>query len=163
MKNSIPLAEISVQQLKRALAIKQEIADLEQALDQLLGAEETAAAPVQRPRKRKVRRAARAKISTAQTVFGDEQKTAPAPEKAPVKKKRVVSAEGRARLKAGAQARWAKHNAEKQQKQNAPVTPEKAPAKKKRKYSPEGKARIIAATKARWARYNAEKKKKAAA
>ena len=163
MKNSNVLADISVQQLKRALAIKQEIADLEQALRQLLGAEETAAAPVRRPRKRRMSAAARAKISAAQKARWAGQKTEPAPEKAPAKKKRQYSPEGKARIVAGIKARWARYNAEKKQQQETPVTPKKAPAKKKRVISAEGRAGFKAGAKARWAKYNAEKKKKAAA
>ena len=161
MKNSQTLAELSVQQLKRALEIRQKTDDLRKELHQLLGGEETAAAPVQRPRKRTMSAAARAKISAAQKARWADKKTEATLEKAPAKKKRKYSAEGPARFIAAAKARWAKYNAEKK-KQNTPEPSEKAPAKKKRQYSPEGKARIIAGIKARWAKYNAEKKKKAA-
>jgi len=116
MKKINPLAELSVRQLKRALAIKQEIADLENELGQLLGEEETAAGPAPRTRKRKMSAAARAKISAAQKARWADQKTEPTPEKALRKKKRIISAEGRAGLIAGAKARWAKYNAEKKKK-----------------------------------------------
>jgi hypothetical protein len=110
MKNNNPLAKLSVQQLKSALEIKQEIADLEKKLGQLLGAEQTVAAPAQRSRKRKMSAAARAKISAAQTARWAERK------KPLLKKKGEISAAGRARIIAGTKARWARYNAEKKKK-----------------------------------------------
>ena len=60
--------------------------------------------------------AARAKISAAQTARWAERKTAATPGKAPAKKKRKYSAEGRARVIAGIKVRWARYHAEKQKK-----------------------------------------------
>ena len=116
MKNDKSLAELSVQQLKRALAIKQAMEALEQELGQLLRDEEPTAGRAPRPRKRKMSAAARAKISAAQTARWAEQKTPATPEKAPPKKKRQYTAEGRARVIAGIKARWAKYNAAKKKK-----------------------------------------------
>jgi hypothetical protein len=116
MKNNNPLAILSVQQLKRALEIKQAIADLEKELGQLLGEEPTAARPAQRSRKRKMSAAARARISVAQTARWAERKKAATPGKAPPKKKGGISAAGRARIIAGTKARWARYNAEKKKK-----------------------------------------------
>ena len=113
MKNNNPLAKLSVQQLKRALKIKQEMADLEKELGQLLGDEPTAARPAQRSRTRKMSAAARARISAAQTARWAERKKAATPGKAPPKKKGRLSAAGRARIIAGTKARWARYNAEK--------------------------------------------------
>jgi hypothetical protein len=76
------------------------------------------------------------------------------PESAPAtvgRKKRGMSAAGRARIVAAQKARWAKI---KTAKGGAKVKP----AKKKRGMSPEGRARIIAAQKARWAKVKAAKK-----
>ena len=75
-------------------------------------------------------------------------------ESAPVvtrKKKRGMSAAGRARIVAAQKARWAKIKA-------AKGGAKAKPAKKKRGMSPEGRARIIAAQKARWAKVKAGKK-----
>jgi hypothetical protein len=113
MKNSNLLAILSVQQLKRALEIKQAIADLEKELGQLLGDEPTAARPAQRSRTRKMSAAARARISAAQTARWAERKKAATLGKAPSKKKGKMSAAGRARIIAGTKARWARYHAEK--------------------------------------------------
>ena len=116
MKNNNPLAKLTVQQLKRALEIKQEIADLEKELGQLLGDEQTAARPAPRSRKRKMSAAARARIAAAQTARWAERKKAATPGKAPPKQKRKLSTEGRARIIAATKARWARYNAEKKKK-----------------------------------------------
>ena len=64
------------------------------------------------------------------------------------KKKRTMSAAGRAKIIAAQKARWAKYNAERG------VTSK--PAKKtKRTMSPEAKAKIAAAQKKRWAKFHA--------
>lgn len=74
----------------------------------------------------------------------------------PVKRKRRMSAAGRARIAAGQKARWAKVAAA---KSSAKV--EAKPAKKKkRKMSAAGIAAIRAGVKARMARMRAEKAKK---
>src|ERR1700744_4173490 len=65
------------------------------------------------------------------------------------RKKRGMSAAGRARIIAAQKTRWAKVKAAKGTAK---------PAKKKRGMSPEGRARIIAAQKARWAKVKAAKK-----
>ena len=67
--------------------------------------------------------------------------------KAP-KKKRKMSAAGKARIVAALKARWAKYNAAKAGK----------PAKKKFTMSAAAKAKISAAAKARWAKIKAAKK-----
>ncbi len=67
------------------------------------------------------------------------------------KKKRKMSAAGRAKIAAAARARWAKVRAGK---------PSVKPAQKaKRKMTAAGRARIRAAVKARWARVRAAKNK----
>ena len=66
-------------------------------------------------------------------------KLMPTPSAAPTKARRTYSAEAKARMAAGAKARWAKVKSG----QAAKAT---APAKPKRKLSAEGRANIIAAT-----------------
>jgi hypothetical protein len=67
------------------------------------------------------------------------------------RKKRTMSAAGRARIAAAQKARGAKLK--------KTTTPAVKPApNKKRKLSPEGRTRIIAATKARWAKIRAANK-----
>ena len=68
--------------------------------------------------------------------------------KAP-KKKRKMSAAGKARIVAALKARWAKYKAAKQAGK---------PAKKKFTMSAAAKAKISAAAKARWAKWKAAKK-----
>jgi hypothetical protein len=118
MTNNNLLAKLSVQQLKRAVEIKQAIADLETELGQFLGAEQTVAAPAEPARKRKMSAAAKARISAAQKALWAERKKAAAPGKATPspKKKGGISAAGRARIIAGTKARWARYNAEKKKK-----------------------------------------------
>jgi len=116
MNNNNLLAKLSVQQLKRALAIKQAMADLEKELGQILGDEPTAARPAPRSRKRKMSAAARASISAAQTARWAERKKAATPGKALPRKKGEMSAAGRARITAGTKARWARYNAEKKKR-----------------------------------------------
>jgi hypothetical protein len=70
------------------------------------------------------------------------------------KKKRGMSAAGRASVAAAQKARWAKH------KVSAAATKSAKPAikpAKKNKMSAEGRARIAAAQKARWAKIKGEK------
>ena len=114
MQNNL-LAKLSIQQLKRAVEIKQAIASLETELGQLLGAEQTVADPAQPSGKRKRSAAVKARMSAAQKARWADRKKAAAPGAAPQppKKKRKMSAEARARITAGTKARWAKYNAEK--------------------------------------------------
>jgi hypothetical protein len=75
----------------------------------------------------------------------------PVAAKAP-KKRRKMSAAGKARIVAALKARWAKFKAAKTANQVA------KPAKKKFTMSAAAKAKISAAAKARWAKFRAEKK-----
>ena len=80
-------------------------------------------------------------------LIGSAVSAAPATDGAP-RKKRGMSAAGRARIIAAQKARWAKVHAAKGAK----------PAKKKKRgMSAAGRARIIAAQKARWAKVRAAK------
>jgi peptidoglycan hydrolase CwlO-like protein len=110
---------LNVDQLRKILAIKEEIETLQSQLNSIAG-------------------------EGPQT--GGEM-PAPSGERTG-KKRRKVSAAGRARIAAAARARWARVKAE--------AAAEIKPAKKvKRRLSRAGKAAIIAATKARWARVRA--------
>lgn len=108
-----PLANLSVQQLKRALQIKQQIEALNLELAQILGAQPSAPAPVGRRRKGTMSAAARAKIAAAQRARWAERKKAVAPQNPAPKKVRRLSPEGRARIVAATKARWARIRAAK--------------------------------------------------
>lgn len=104
------LVKLSLHQLRRAVAIKKQIATLEAELGQLFGDLMPARSAAHRPGRKKVSRAARARISAAQKARWAKRagKTAATPAK---KAKRKVSAKARARLSALARARWAKAKA----------------------------------------------------
>ena len=80
-------------------------------------------------------------------------------------KRRRMSAEGRARIAAGAKARWEKYRADQGLKtDNNSAAPAPAPSKAAHKVggmTAEGRAAIAAGQKARWAKVRAEKKKAA--
>ena len=78
-------------------------------------------------------------------LLGSNTTAAPITIEAP-KKKRGMSAAGKARISAAAKARWAKVKAAK------PVVKAAQPAKKKFTMSAAAKAKISAAAKARWAK-----------
>ena len=115
------IINLSIEQLKQAITIKEEIAALEQKLASFLGGnalpasspEAAVKAPAKRGRK-KMSPEAKAKIAAAATARWAKIKgTAPAPAKSaptakPAKGKRVLSPEGRARIVAALKARWAK-------------------------------------------------------
>ena len=105
----------SIAQLKRALTISEQIQKLEAELAALFGA--SAKAPA----------SAKTAAATAQ----------------PRRKKRGLSAAGRARIAAAQKARWAKA------RNGAPKAA--GQPKARRTLSPEARARIVAAVKRRWA------------
>jgi hypothetical protein len=132
--------ELSLEQLKAVVAIKEQIASLEIKLDKIVG-EKAIAAPVKRGRKPKLAKAV--KVITP----------APAETAAPAEEGRDMSTAAKARISAAAKARWAKIKAAKGEK---PAAPAPAPKKKKAGISAAGRAKISAMMKARWA---ARKKK----
>jgi hypothetical protein len=79
-----------------------------------------------------------------------------APTTKPARKRRGLSAAGRARIIAAQKARWAKVKGTATPAAPVPVA---APVKRKSKMSAAGRARIAAAQKARWAKVRAAKKK----
>jgi hypothetical protein len=113
------LSNLTVQQLKRAIAIREQIETLEGQLSEILnqpaGATDTAAPePRRRAGKRTMSDEVRARIAETQRArwarVRGARGTAPAK---PTKAKRVLSAEGRAAIIAATKARWARFRAAK--------------------------------------------------
>ena len=105
------LTAISVDQLRRAIVIKEQIESLQKQLDSLFGASAPAAAPTV-PKKRGMSAAGRARVAAAQRARWAKQKKAAAVSAKPAKRGKL-SPEGRARLIAAQKARWAKIKAKK--------------------------------------------------
>jgi hypothetical protein len=173
------LTNLSVQQLRQAANLKEQI----EALNKELGAIIGFSAP-SKPAKRKMSAGHIAKIRAAQKLRWAKVRAAkpvvkaavkPAVVKAAVKpatKKGTISAAGIARIKAAQKARWAVINAAKAKAAPKaavvavkPVSVAKPVVKtavkpaKKFTMSAEAKAKISAAAKARWAAVRAAKKK----
>ena len=158
----------TLEQLKRGIAIFQQIESLHQELADVLGnhsapVAKAASAPAAQSDGRKGKRSAAtiSKMKASQQARWAKVK-APAAEKtpAPVKKKGEMSAEGRARIVAAQKARWAKIKGETAPAASKPAAKAKAeaPAKQKRKpMSPATKVKMAAAMKARWAAAKAGK------
>jgi hypothetical protein len=120
----------SIDQLKRAIAVSEQIQKLESELASILGSSAKVSAPA------KVASVAAAK---------------------PAKKTRKgLSAAGRARIAAAQKARWAKVKGDAAPAAAAPApkaaAKSKSKGKVKRVLSPEARARIVAAVKRRWAK-----------
>jgi hypothetical protein len=102
---------ISIQTLKEAISLKEEIAALESRLSKILGGGDMPApsfepAPVKRGRKQ-MSASARARIAAAKKAWWAKQKGTSVAE--PVKRKKGgMAAEGRERIAAAQRARWAK-------------------------------------------------------
>jgi len=99
--------ELSIGDLKKAVVIKEKIAELEQELASLLGASSSSPGP---KRKGGMSAAGRARIAAAQKkrwAIINAGKTTPTSKPA----KRKMSAAGRAAISRAAKARWAKVNA----------------------------------------------------
>ncbi|EDY16207.1 conserved hypothetical protein [Chthoniobacter flavus Ellin428] len=114
----------SIDQLKRAITISEQIQKLEAELASILGS--SAHVPS----------AAKVSVSAAAAKPG--------------RRKRGLSAEGRARIAAAQKARWAKAKGDSDSETVA--APKAGKRRKKRNLSPEARARIVAAVKARWAK-----------
>jgi hypothetical protein len=108
-----PLANLSVQQLKRAVSLRERIDALRNELAAILG-ESTGGAAGGRGRK-KMSAAARAKIGAAQKLRWAKQRKGKAASNPPsakaTKGRRKMSAAARAKISAAASARWAKAKA----------------------------------------------------
>jgi chorismate synthase len=90
------LSDFTVAQLQKAITIKEKIEKLENELNTILGGISTDNPIVESIKPGKPDKNAKKPISTAAT-----------------KRKRTMSAEGKAKMAASAKARWAKHRAEK--------------------------------------------------
>lgn len=98
------LSNISVDQLKRAVAVREQIEELERELSQILG--ESSSSPVNGHRGRRTMSAsARAKIAAAQRARWAKQKAGGGTGR------RKMSPAARAKIAAAARARWAKAKA----------------------------------------------------
>ena len=117
----------SIDQLKRAIAISEQIQKLEAELASVLGSSAKASAP--------------AKVAAVAVKPG--------------RRKRGLSAEGRARIAAAQKARWAKTKGDSGAEASAEA-PKAGKRRKKRNLSPEARARIVAAVKRRWAKAKAK-------
>ncbi len=100
------LASLSVEQLHRAVAIKEQIAALETDLSEILGVPLSVTSVGNRRRRRKRSAAVRARIAAAQKARWAKRDGKPAK-----KPRRKMSARARANLAASARARWAKAKA----------------------------------------------------
>jgi hypothetical protein len=101
---------LTLQQLRRAVAIKENIAALETELGQILGASASVRSTLNRPRRRKMSSAARAKIAAAQKARWAKSNRANT-FTAIKRRSRRISAKARAKLSANAKIRWAKAKA----------------------------------------------------
>jgi hypothetical protein len=146
---------ITIDQIKRALHVAEEIEKLQGELNRILGgsvsAPPAAAPEAVKKGKRTMSESARARIAAAQRARWAKAKAKPAEPAAKPKEKGGMSAAGRANIIAAQKARWARVRAA---KAGIPAAKPKAGAKKKakRNISPEGRARMLEALKRRWAK-----------
>ena len=128
---------LSLESLKRALVLAEQIEKLEAELAALLGQSSTTISAL--PAKRRGRPPG--KNAEAASV---------------TRKKGKMSAAGRAAIVAAQKARWAKIKGE---SGSTPAAEPEKPIKKKRKISAAHRLAIVVAQKKRWAKVNAEKAK----
>ena len=150
------LSSLSAAQIKRAVAIKEQIENLELQLDGILDEVSEpipAAGSGPAPKKRVMSAAAKARIGAAQKAIWATKKRARAAQTVTLP---VVAPKGGRGADARAKAAASPRNSGTQPGAKAEANP--ATPKSKRRLSAAGRANIIAATKARWARYNAAKK-----
>ena len=140
------IINLTPKQLRRAASITEQIEELNNELNKLAGGS-TTPAKTARPR-RKMSKAARAKIGAAVKARWAKVRGKKSMKPAP-KKKTKMSAAGRANIIAAQKARWAKIKGAKA-----------APKKPRKKMSAAAKARISAAAKARWRKAKAAGKKR---
>jgi len=107
--------DLSVQQLRHAASLKEQIEALEKELNQLLGSTVEPVAVKIPKKKGGMSAAGRAKVAAAQKARWAKVKAAKPAVKAakPAKKKFTMSAASKAKISAAAKARWAKIKAEK--------------------------------------------------
>ena len=104
------LASLSVDQVRRAISLKEQIAALEAQLKQILGAPAPATLPAKRPGRRKRSAATKARMAAAQKAHWGKLKAQPTSSPAKIVR-RKLSAATRAKMAAAATARWAKKKA----------------------------------------------------
>jgi hypothetical protein len=157
------LINLSVQQLRQAANLKEQIENLHKQLAAISSSTGVSASvKFVKPAKRKMSAGHIAKIRAAQKLRWSKfraGKSAAKPGAAP-KKKGTISAAGIARIKAAQKARWAKINAA---KAKSAVAVKPAPVVKPAKkftMSAAAKAKLSALAKARWAKVKATGKKK---
>jgi hypothetical protein len=104
------LNDLTSNQLRRIVAIKEKIETLQGQLDDLAGGGDVASTPdAEAPKRRRMSAAARARIAAgARARWARVKGTQAAPQPAAKKKDRRTSPAVRARLAAIAKARWAK-------------------------------------------------------
>ena len=129
------MSNTSINQLKRAVQLAEQIDKLEGELNQIIAN-------------------AGGKVPTNAAATPKAAKAPKAP--TPARKKGGMSAEGRARIVAAQKARWAKIKAAKGSAAPAKVAAA-SKGKGRRAISPEARARMVAGVKARWARIKAAK------
>ena len=95
------LQNLTVEQLRKVVAIKEQIESLEAQLTSIAGGDSPVGAATTVARRRKMSRAARASIAAAQRARWAKLKAGDS-------KKRKVSAATRAKMAANARARWAR-------------------------------------------------------
>jgi hypothetical protein len=106
------IINLSVQQLRKAAALKEKIQSLEKELGKLLGSTvASAASPVPRKKKFTMSAAAKAKISAAAKARWAKIKGKTTAAPAPKKAKGKMSAATKAKLSAKLKAIWAKRRA----------------------------------------------------
>src|SRR5664280_1179906 len=146
LHNPITMINATPQQLRKAADIQERIQSLQEELGQLLGGEaSTPAEPSEAPKKTwKFSAAVRAKMRAAQKARWAKIKgTAPSIEAATEPKKRKMSAQGLANIRAGVAKRMAAQGK---------ALAAKPVKKARKKISAAGLANIRAAQKARWAK-----------
>ena len=134
------ITTLSPTQLRKAADIQEKIQSLQEELGQLLGGEtSTPAQTTEEPKKRRFSAYTRGKMRKAQQArWAKIKETAPSAKPAPAPKKRKMSVQGLANIRAGVAKRMAAQG--------------KTVQKPKRKFSAAGRAAISAAAKARWAK-----------
>jgi hypothetical protein len=112
-----PLQNLTVEQLRRAVSIKEQIERLKGEIEAITGDGGSGAPESPRRARKKMSFSERARVAvTARWAKARAAKVkAGKVEEAEPKKKRKMSAAGRARIAAAAKARWAKFRAEQKQ------------------------------------------------
>jgi hypothetical protein len=144
------LTDLTTGQLRRIIAIKQQIETLQGEIDSLVADGGGMPSPfdLKVRKKRRMSAASRARIAAgARARWARVKGTGAAASKTAKKVKRRLSAAGRAAIIAATKARWARVK-------GTPVKP-KAAKKRDRRSSPAVRARLAAAARARWAKVRA--------